>query len=89
MSINESLLIQALVFNFYHYGGVGYGLNLEEIDSVKTIFVKAYTIDSLGVETPVEEVDVIISIEGMLSKMKIKEETIVIHGWDIKRLSPA
>ena len=51
-------------------------LNLEEIDSVKTIFVKAYTIDSLGVETPVEEVDVIISIEGMLSKMKIKEGTI-------------
>ena len=51
-------------------------LNLEEIDSVKTIFVKAYTIDSLGVETPVEEADVIISIEGMLSKMKIKEGTI-------------
>lgn len=51
-------------------------LNLEEIDSIKTIFVKAYTIDSLGVETPVEEVDVIISIEGMLSKMKIKEGTI-------------
>jgi hypothetical protein len=51
-------------------------LNLEEIDSVKTIFVKAFTIDSLGVQTPVEEVDVIVSIEGMLSKMKIKEGTI-------------
>ncbi|MBI9041764.1 hypothetical protein [Lutibacter sp.] len=51
-------------------------LNLEEIDSVKTIFVKAFTLDSLGVKTPVEEVDVIISIEGMLSKMKIKEGTI-------------
>ncbi|SFS71095.1 hypothetical protein [Lutibacter maritimus] len=51
-------------------------LNLEEIDSVKTIFVKAFTIDSLGVQMPVEEVDVIVSIEGMLSKMKIKEGTI-------------
>lgn len=51
-------------------------LELKEIDSVKTIFVKAFTIDSLGVETPVEELDVIISIEGMLSKMKIKEGTI-------------
>ena len=51
-------------------------LNLEEIDSIKTIFVKAFTIDSLGVKTPVEEADVIVSIEGMLSKMKIKEGTI-------------
>ena len=51
-------------------------LNLEEIDSVKTILVKAFTIDSLGVEIPVEEVDLIISIEGMISKMKIKEGTI-------------
>lgn len=51
-------------------------LELKEIDSVKTIFVKAFTIDSLGVETPVEEVDVVVAIEGMLSKMKIKEGTI-------------
>lgn len=51
-------------------------LELKEIDSIKTIFVKAFTIDSLGVETPVEEVDVIVAIEGMLSKMKIKEGTI-------------
>ena len=51
-------------------------LNLEEIDSVKTVLVKAYTIDSLGVETPAEEADVIISIQGMLSKMKLEEGTI-------------
>jgi len=51
-------------------------LNLEEIDSVKTVLVKAFTIDSLGVEIPVEEADVIISIQGMLSKMKLEEGTI-------------
>lgn len=51
-------------------------LNLEVIDSIKTVLVKAYTIDSLGVETPVEEADVIISIQGMLSKMKLEEGTI-------------
>jgi hypothetical protein len=32
--------------------------------------------DSLGVKIPVEEVDVIISIQGMLSKMKLEEGTI-------------
>lgn len=51
-------------------------LNLKEIDSVKTVFVKAYTIDSLGVQTFVEEADIIISIQGMLSKMKLEEGTI-------------
>ena len=51
-------------------------LNLREIDSVKTVLVKAYTIDSLGVEAPVEEADVIISVAGMLSKMKVEEGTI-------------
>ncbi len=65
-SEEEELLIKDLILE----------LNLEEIDSVKTIFVKAYTLDSLGVETPVEELDIIISVEGMLSKMKIKEGTI-------------
>jgi hypothetical protein len=51
-------------------------LNLEEIDSIKTVLIKAFTIDSLGVETPVEEAEFKISIQGMLSKMKIKEDYI-------------
>lgn len=51
-------------------------LNLEEIDSVKTVIIKAFTIDSLGLETPVEEADLIISIGAMLSKMKLEEGTI-------------
>ncbi|MEX1384129.1 hypothetical protein [Lutibacter sp.] len=48
-------------------------LNLEEIDSVKTVLVKAFTIDSLGVEIPLEEADLIISVGGMISKMKLEE----------------
>ncbi|REE82293.1 hypothetical protein BX611_1840 [Lutibacter oceani] len=51
-------------------------LNLEEIDSVKTVLVKAFTIDSLGVEIPLEEADLIISVGGMISKMKLEEGTI-------------
>ncbi len=51
-------------------------LNLEEVDSVKTITVNAYTLDSLGNQEAVSEVDFGIFIGGMLSKMKIDEGTI-------------
>jgi len=51
-------------------------LNLTEIDSVKTVLVKAFTIDSLGVDTPVDNVDLFIAIGGMLSKMKLEEGSI-------------
>ena len=51
-------------------------LDLKEIDSVKTVLVKAFTMDKLGMETPVEELDIVISIGAMLSKMKIAEEII-------------
>ena len=54
-------------------------LNLKEIDSVKTVLVRAFTKDSTGVETPLEGVNVIISIGGMLSKMKL-EEVIIEDG---------
>jgi hypothetical protein len=51
-------------------------LNLEVIDSVKTVSLKAYVIDSLGTKNPVEESDVLFFVEGMLSKMNINEGTI-------------
>jgi len=51
-------------------------LNLEEIDSVKTVTVEAFVLDSLGVKTAVEEADIIISVGGMLSNMNIEEGTI-------------
>ena len=51
-------------------------LNLEEIDSVKTILVSAFTFDESGSKIPLEETDVIVYVQGMFSKMKISEGTI-------------
>lgn len=51
-------------------------LNLEEIDSVKMVLVTAFAYDETGAEIPLEETDVIIYVQGMLSKMKIAEGTI-------------
>lgn len=51
-------------------------LNLEEIDSIKMVLVTAFTFDETGAEIPMEETDVIIYVQGMLSKMKIAEGTI-------------
>lgn len=51
-------------------------LDLTEIDSVRTVLVKAFTIDSLGVETPIEEADIVVSVKGMLSNMPIEEASI-------------
>jgi len=48
-------------------------LNLTEVDSVKMVLVNAYFLDSLGTKTAVEEADVIISVESMLSNMNIEE----------------
>jgi len=51
-------------------------LELVEIDSVRTVLVKAFTIDSLNVKTPLEEADIVIQVKGMLSNMPIEEGTI-------------
>ncbi len=51
-------------------------LDLQEIDSVKTVFVKAYLKDSEGTILPVEECDIRISVNGMISRMKIEDGTI-------------
>ncbi len=52
-------------------------LDLVQVDSINTVLVSAYTLDSLGAESPLaEETDIIIAIEGMLSKMVLDEGTI-------------
>lgn len=51
-------------------------LNLTEIDSVKTVTITAFTIDSLGAKTPVSDVYIITYVKAMLSKMNIDEGTI-------------
>ena len=51
-------------------------LSLIEIDSVKTVILKAFTLDSLKTEIPVIEADVIFSVGGMISNMPIEEASI-------------
>lgn len=51
-------------------------LNLEEIDSVKTVMLNAYVLDSLQTKVPINQTEIIFSVGGMLSKMPIKTEYI-------------
>lgn len=51
-------------------------LNLEEVDSVKTAFLKAFELDNSKNKIPVEELDVVFSVGGMISKMPIEEATL-------------
>lgn len=55
---------------------VFFELNLTDIDSVKTVSLKAYTLNDLGEEIPVDSTDVAFFVGGMLSKLKIEEGTI-------------
>ncbi len=51
-------------------------LNLTEIDSVKTVTLTAFTIDSSGVKTPVDDVYITTYVKAMFSKKNIDEGTI-------------
>ena len=51
-------------------------LELTEVDSVKTVILQMHTLDSAGQKVPVEEADIIFSVEGMISRLPIEEETL-------------
>ena len=51
-------------------------LDLSIVDSVKTVTLKATTLDSANNRIPVEEADVIFSVGGMISNMPIEDETL-------------
>jgi len=51
-------------------------LSFTEIDSIKTVLVKAFVIDSSGSKYSITETEIIISMGSMLSKMKLEEGTI-------------
>lgn len=51
-------------------------LDLKEIDSIKTVLLNVYTLDSIQTKIPVEELDVVFSVGGMISKMPIEEATL-------------
>lgn len=61
-------------------------LDLIEIDSVKTIQVKAFTIDSSGMEIMARETDIIVSMEAMFSKMNLAEGIIDDGEFEFKFL---
>lgn len=48
-------------------------LDFRDIDSVKTVILHAYLLDSLKNRIPVEKADVIFSVGGLISKMPIEE----------------
>lgn len=51
-------------------------MNLSEEDSIKTVSLEAYTLDSIGGKLPVEELDLVFSVGGMLSKLPIEEASL-------------
>lgn len=58
-------------------------LNLEEIDSVKTIALKAYTLDSLSNKTAANPY-VVFAVEGMISNRPIKETSLKKGAFDFE-----
>ena len=51
-------------------------LTVEEVDSVKTVSVDAYTLNNAGEQVPVESADIGFYVDGMLAKLKINEGAI-------------
>jgi len=49
-------------------------LNLEEIDSVKTVILNAYSLDSLQTKVPIDETEIVFSVRGMISNMPIEQD---------------
>lgn len=49
-------------------------LNTE--DSLRTLIVKAYTKDAAGEKQDIEELDIILGVQGMLSKLVLEESTL-------------
>lgn len=50
-------------------------LNLEEIDSVRTVVLNAYTLDSLKTKIPLEDTNIKFAVAGFISNLPIQEGT--------------
>ncbi len=59
-------------------------LILKEVDSVRTVFFNAYTLDSLQTKIPLEETEIIFSVGGMISKMPIKQDYTVDGSFEFE-----
>jgi hypothetical protein len=57
-------------------------LNLEEIDSVRTVILNAYTLDSLKTKIPLEETNIKFAVAGFISNLPIQED--IVDGGEIQ-----
>jgi hypothetical protein len=55
---------------------VFFEMDLVEIDSVRTVQFNAYTLDSLNTQVPVEYMDVVFSVGGMLNNLPVEEASV-------------
>ena len=62
-------------------------LNLEVIDSVRTVIINAFTLDSLNTKIPIEDAAIKVAVGGYLSNMPIQEGT--IEGGEFQFKFPA
>jgi hypothetical protein len=51
-------------------------LNLKEIDSVKTVILNAYTLDSLNTKIPLEDTEIKFAVAGFISNLPIQKGTV-------------
>jgi hypothetical protein len=70
----EELMIKDLLLN----------MELSIEDSVKMAYITAVTLDSTGTEVPVEEMDIIVGIESMLSTMPLAEDYLEEGAFEIE-----
>jgi hypothetical protein len=62
-------------------------LNLEVIDSVRTVIINAFALDSLNTKIPIEDAAIKVAVGGYLSNMPIQEGT--IEGGEFQFKFPA
>ncbi|GGK22505.1 hypothetical protein GCM10007962_15870 [Yeosuana aromativorans] len=51
-------------------------LNLKEIDSVKTVILNAYTLDSLNTKIPLEDTEISFTVGGFIKNLPIQKGTV-------------
>ncbi|MEZ4908204.1 MAG: hypothetical protein R2771_11335 [Saprospiraceae bacterium] len=59
-------------------------LEVSEEDSVRTMTLNAYTIDSEGEKQDVEELDVILGVQGLLSRLVLDEGTLEAGSYEFE-----
>lgn len=59
-------------------------IELKEIDSVNTVILKAFELDSSGQKLPVDKLDLICSVKGLMGNMPIEKGTLKKGGYEFE-----